>query len=201
MSDIREKQKEINIKNFIEKAILAGKYKKARILASKPYNISEVEKFGNGVIIGKAVLFGPDIIPVLDFINGNGSPDFIIISNDEDVEYLKKYSTERIAKKNNESSVSQIEANEQIRNTIRETIKKATEKGRIIKSEIEDIFNLVKEAEGKSKDELKELMGKVFNLGFNQSETTDIFKANPNLKINKNTFVANKDGKNKDEEE
>lgn len=201
MSNNIEKKAVINVKDFLDKAILAGNYEAARKIAGKPYNISEVEKCCNGVIIGKGVLFGPDIKPILDFIYGNGSPDFIIISNDEDLEHLKKYSEEKIKRRSDESSVSQIESDEQIRDTIKETIKKATENSRPIKSNIEDIFNLVKEAEGKSKDELKELMGKVFKSGFNQSETTDIFKANPNLKINKNTFVVSKDVKNKDEEE
>lgn len=201
MNDNAEKQAKIDIKDFIEKAIFAGKYKKARILASKPYNTSEVEKCGNGVIVGKGVLLGSDIKPILDFIYGDGSPDFIIISNDEDLEHLKKYSAERMKETNNKSSVSQIESNEQIRDTIKETIKKAIEKGRIIESNIEDIFNFVKEAEGKNKDELKRLMGKVFKLGFNQSETTEIFKSNTNLKVDKNTFVASKDANKENEED
>lgn len=201
MSDNLEKQAKVEIKDIINMAISAENYEVAKQLAGKPYNISEVEKCGNGVIIGKGVLFGSNIEPILEFIYRSGSPDFIIISNDEDLEHLKKYSVERMKRRSDESSVNQIEFNEQIRNTIRETIKKASDKSRPIESDIEDIFNIVKEAEGKSKDELKRLMGKVFNLGFNQGETTDIFKANPNLKINKNTFVANKDGKNKGEEE
>lgn len=57
----------------------------------------------------------------------------------------------------------------------------------------EKVFEIVKESEGLDLSNLRKNMTKVYEIVESQGALTEIFQANPKLKVNKNTFVAKRD--------
>ena len=178
------------IMRYITLATSKNNYSLARVFAGKPFRVSEVERIASendGVLIGSSVLFNTDDKVINELIEGKEIDDFIIISNEEGLNTLYNFLEEKKLKEKKEKLIT----SQNIDTKIREVIKKykPEEKEENIKS----ILKLVKEAEKTSdNDELTTIMGKVFDLGYNQGQTTEIFVANPVLKVDKNTFVVKK---------
>lgn len=184
------------IENFIEEAVKYDNYYLTKALASKPYQISTIEEIvdkNNGVIIGSAVIFDTNIEQtIFDIINKKESSKFIIVSNEEELNTLNKFLEEKKVQEKSEISATPQE----IDIKIKETIKKYTTEEK--EENIEVIFKIVKEAEKEDSEGLKKKMGEVYNLGYSQKHTTEIFMANPTLKVNKNTLVVKRVAKEED---
>lgn len=176
---------------YITLAISKKNYSLAKVFAGKPFRVSEVERIAsenNGVLIGSAVLFNICSDKVInELIEGNEIADFIVVSNKEGLNTLYNFLEERKLKEKKEKLI----VSQTIDTKIREVIKKYKPEEK--EENIENILTLVKEAEKASdNDELTTIMGEVYKLGYNQGQTTEIFMANPVLKVDKNTFVVKK---------
>lgn len=178
------------IMRYIALATSKKNYSLAKAFASKPFQASKVEKIAsenNGVLIGSSVLFNTDDKVINELIEGKKIDDFIIISNEEGLNTLYNFLEKRNLKEKKEKLI----ASQDIDTKIREVIKKY--KPEETEENIKSILKLVKEAEKTSVNELKTKMGEVYKLRYNQGQTTEIFMANPNLKVDKNTFVVKRD--------
>ncbi len=175
---------------YITLSTSKNNYSLARVFAGKPFQVSEVERIAsenNGVLIGSAVLFNTDDNVINELIEGKEIDNFIIVSNEEGLNILYNFLEERNLKEKKEKLI----ASRDIDVKIREVIKKYKPEEK--EENIKNILKIVKEAEKTSdNDELTTIMGKVFDLGYNQGQTTEIFVANPVLKVDKNTFVVKK---------
>ena len=178
------------VMRYITLATSKNNYSLARVFAGKPFQVSEVERIAsenNGVLIGSAVLFNTDDNVINELIEGKEIDNFIIVSNEEGLNILYNFLEEKNLKEKKEKLI----ASRDIDVKIREVIKKYKPEEK--EENIKNILKLVKEAEKTSdNDELTTIMGKVFDLGYNQGQTTEIFVANPVLKVDKNTFVVKK---------
>ena len=175
---------------YITLSTSKNNYSLARVFAGKPFQVSEVERIASendGVLIGSAVLFNTDDNVINELIEGKEIDNFIIVSNEEGLNILYNFLEERNLKEKKEKLI----ASRDIDVKIREVIKKYKPEEK--EENIKNILKIVKEAEKTSdNDELTTIMGKVFDLGYNQGQTTEIFVANPVLKVDKNTFVVKK---------
>ena len=175
---------------YITLSTSKNNYSLARVFAGKPFQVSEVERIASendGVLIGSSVLFNTDDKVINELIEGKEIDNFIIVSNEEGLNILYNFLEERNLKEKKEKLIASRDIDVKIREVIKKY--KPEEKEENIKS----ILKLVKEAEKTSdNDELTTIMGKVFDLGYNQGQTTEIFVANPVLKVDKNTFVVKK---------
>lgn len=175
---------------YITLSTSKNNYSLARVFAGKPFQVSEIERIAsenNGVLIGSAVLFNTDDNVINELIEGKEIDNFIIVSNEEGLNILYNFLEERNLKEKKEKLI----ASRDIDVKIREVIKKYKPEEK--EENIKNILKIVKEAEKTSdNDELTTIMGKVFDLGYNQGQTTEIFVANPVLKVDKNTFVVKK---------
>ena len=181
------------ILEFIIEAISKENYYLAKIFASKPFRVSEVERIASendGVIIGAAIIFGDADEVVSKVIRGEKPYNFIVVLDEEGLNNLHEFFERRKLEEKTE---------------IKETIKKYTPEEK--EENIEIAFKLVKEAKkfvegikGKKNKEpiVRERMVKVYKLGYNQKQTTEIFMADPSLEVDKNTFVVKRDVKEED---
>ena len=176
------------ILEFIIEAISKENYYLAKIFASKPFRVSEVERIASendGVIIGAAIIFGDADEVVSKVIRGEKPYNFIVVLDEEGLNNLHEFFERRKLEEKTEILATSEEKEENI----------------------EIAFKLVKEAKkfvegikGKKNKEpiVRERMAKVYKLGYNQKQTTEIFMADPSLEVDKNTFVVKRDVKEED---
>lgn len=192
------------ILEFIIEAISKENYYLAKIFASKPFRVSEVERIASendGVIIGAAIIFGDADEVVSKVIRGEKPYNFIVVLDEEGLNNLHEFFERRKLEEKTEI----LATSEEIDTKIKETIKKYTPEEK--EENIEIALKLVKEAKkfvegikGKKNKEpiVRERMVKVYKLGYNQKQTTEIFMADPSLEVDKNTFVVKRDVKEED---
>lgn len=185
---MKELEKEIQEK--IISIAMQGGYKNILNMAlGKCYCYSDVLTFlisasTNYYILGQGVIYLEDNFNE-DIDNSfleNISNNFIEISTQEQFEKFKKHleiiKTEHLrVKEENKKNID-----EQIMKIIIEELPNEAEENR------KKLLVLVKAAEGKTKEKLLVLMDSAYEIVGSQGKITEIFMANPNLKISKNTY-------------
>lgn len=172
--------------NLIWKAVIKGNYEVLKTLGKKPYQFSRVEELMLGTdysIIGCAVILNGNLESILEGTNEQEKPAYLLVRNKEELKTLEEFLESEKLEEENEKLEKAQTTDEKIKDTIRKYTPDDEEK-------VEDVFQLVRSAEGLNQEELKKQMAKVYKLGYNQNQTTAIFRANTKLNVNKNTFIA-----------
>lgn len=156
-------------------------------LLKKTYNLSHVQRLlhsygGTYTVIGEGIV-KTEVIEKLEknFDLSLFISNFIPVRNEDELKALQHILSE---------GQVQIETdNEDVDKKIKLIISKY-----ISNKEIQEkVFEIVKESEGLDLSNLRKNMTKVYEIVESQGALTEIFQANPKLKVNKNTFVAKRD--------
>ncbi len=183
------------LRRIIEVALAEEEQDIVSYLYSKPYGIDflkvklcnqkvSFESFG-AFILNKELrdkLITPEESVVdLTILKGSG----ILVVDEETLnEFLNEILPNEIHKITDEENLKTKSADQKIKDCIEENIPE-----NISADSVETIFSLVKES---CKNNLLENMGKVYDMIKSQSGVTKIFQSKPELKVDKNTFVAKK---------
>ncbi len=173
-----------SIKKAIKLCLENEDYKTTKVLVSKIYKESEVEKFlrmhKEYIIVGGGVIKKENFNENLIKENYENLKDnLIVVSNEEEWNEFKTLINNQTAEKEE----SQLEIDSNLKKVIEKYIENIQEQKKI--------FNCVKNSIGKTKEEILNNMDIVYiSVGEHKGHMEEIFMAEPNIAITKNLYVV-----------
>lgn len=160
-------------------------YPTLQMLTGKCFNLSEVERIvffekENYCILGASVIDGEILKSSLDGKKEDFVKHLIPIRNQNEFDAFLKYISDKKERENQTLEEDESRINDQIKNIIRKYIPDEIKQ--------ENVFKVVKESSGLSGEQLLTKMDYVYKIVKSQQAVIAIFKANPKININKNTY-------------